>query len=60
MAGDTKPKKMLIGGIVIMVIATIGGITALVLGITRISGVANEITSSDSVALPGGDRRRLW
>ena len=55
MAGDTKPKKMLIGGIVIMVIATIGGITALVLGITRISGVANEITSSDSVALPGAE-----
>ncbi|MBK9558671.1 MAG: hypothetical protein IPO44_03560 [Candidatus Microthrix sp.] len=39
----------------IMVIATIGGITALVLGITRISGVANEITSSDSVALPGAE-----
>ena len=55
MAGDTKPKKMLIGGIVIMVIATIGGITALVLGITRISGVANEITNSSSVELPGSE-----
>ena len=53
MAGDTKPKKMLIGGIVIMVIATIGGITALVLGVTKISSVASEITASDNVTLPG-------
>ncbi len=67
MAGDSKPKKMLIGGIVIMVIATIGGVTALVLGITKISGVANEITSSDNVSLPGaetvagsGDQFTVW
>ena len=55
MAGDTKPKKMLIGGIVIMVIATIGGITALVLGVTKISSVASEITASDNVTLPGSE-----
>jgi hypothetical protein len=46
-AGDTKPKKMLIGGIVIMVIATIGGIGPFAVGITKISGVANEITNSE-------------
>ena len=36
-----------------MVIATIGGITALVLGITKVTSVANEITASDNVTLPG-------
>ena len=53
MAGDTKPKKMLIGGIVIMVIATIGGIAAFAVGLSKVSGVASEITASDNVTLPG-------
>ncbi len=55
MAGDTKPKKMLIGGIVIMVIATIGGITALVLGISKTAGVVDKLTNSSSVELPGSE-----
>lgn len=47
---------MLIGGIVMMVIATIGGIGAFVVGIMQISDVADKLTSAQefSVGEPAG------
>ncbi len=53
MAGDAKPKKMLIGGIVIMVIATIGGITFAVIGGSKFFGAINDLTNTEKVQLPG-------
>lgn len=67
MAGNAKPKKMLIGGIVIMVIAMIGGITAFVIGIVQISDVASTLSGATDYSVDepatisgSGDALTIW
>lgn len=67
MAGAKKPKKMLIGGIVIMVIATIGGIAAFAIGFMQIADVgstlsgANDYAVNEPATITGsGDAFTIW
>ncbi|MEZ5383238.1 MAG: hypothetical protein R2754_15770 [Microthrixaceae bacterium] len=53
MAADRKPRKMLIGSIIIMVLATIGGIAAFAIGISQVANVVDKLSNTDQTTVPG-------
>ena len=53
MAADRKPRKMLIGSIIIMVLATIGGIAATAIGFSKAFNVIQDLSKAEQTQVPG-------